>query len=147
MSEFERSHYRSVDAKGRVMLPVDYRDALAAISTTGSFVLTGFYGRLVAYSPDAWQHTREQFAKIKNPTVTMRHLMSKVRGLAEELTPDGHGRVRIPLPLMREAGLVKDIVLVGMDNKFEIWDQLRFEALTPGDVSEELATNNVDLSL
>ncbi len=147
MSEFEKSHYRSLDAKGRIMLPVDYRDALSAISATGSFVLTGFHGRLVAYSPEAWQHTREQFSKIKNPSMGMRHFMSKVRGLAEELIPDGHGRIRIPQSLMREGGLVKDIVLVGMDSKFEIWDQGRFEGLVLEDVSEELAANNVDISL
>ncbi len=129
------------------MLPVDYRDVLSSISDTGSFVLTGFYGRLVAYSPEEWKQNKEQLAKVKNPTRAMRNFMSKVRGLAEELTPDGHGRVRIPQSLMREAGLVKDIVLVGLDKRFEIWDQSRFESTELEDVAEELNANNVEISL
>ncbi len=145
--EFEKSHYRTLDAKGRLMLPVDYREALSAISTTGSFVLTGFHGRLVAYTPEEWQHTKEQLAKVKNPTKNFKFFLSKVRGLAEELVPDGQGRVRLSQPLMREAGLIKDIVLVGLDNKFEIWDQSRFEDIEIGDVAEELSLNNVELSL
>ncbi len=147
MSEFEKSHYRSLDAKGRLMLPVDYREALSAISPTGSFVLTGFYGRLVAYSPEAWQATKKELAKIKNPPMALGRFISKVRGLAEELTPDGQGRVRLPQSLMREAGLIKDVVLVGLDNKFEIWDQASFENIEIGDVSEELSASNIDVSL
>ena len=57
------------------------------------------------------------------------------------------GRVRIPQSLMREAGLQKDVMLVGMLNKFEIWDQNRFDALQLEDVSEELAASGVDISL
>ena len=68
-------------------------------------------------------------------------------GLAQELTPDPQGRIRIPQALMREAGLQKDVMLVGMLNKFEIWDQKRFDALQLEDVSEELAASGVDISL
>ena len=68
-------------------------------------------------------------------------------GLAQELAPDPQGRVRIPQSLMREAGLQKDVMLVGMLNKFEIWDQNRFDALQLEDVSEELAASGVDISL
>ena len=63
------------------------------------------------------------------------------------LLPDAQGRVRIPQSLMREAGLQKDVMLVGMLSKFEIWDQTRFDALTLEDVSDELAASGVTISL
>ena len=68
-------------------------------------------------------------------------------GLAQEMLPDAQGRVRIPQSLMREAGLQKDVMLVGMLSKFEIWDQTRFDALTLEDVSDELAASGVTISL
>ena len=55
--------------------------------------------------------------------------------------------MRIPQVLMREAGLHKDAMLVGMLNKFEIWDQERFNALQLEDVSDELSGLGITLSL
>ena len=63
------------------------------------------------------------------------------------MLPDAQGRVRIPQPLMREAGLCKDVVLVGMYDKFEIWDQGRLDAIELTDVSAELAASGIEFSL
>ncbi len=147
MAEFSKSHYRSVDAKRRFMLPVEYREALALHSPSASFVLTGFYGRLVAYTIEVWKQNSTQLTSIKNPSLPLSRFISKVLGLAEEVTPDAQGRVRLTQPLMREAGMTKNIVLVGLNDKFEIWDQNRFEALELEDVSADLAARGVDISL
>ncbi len=142
MVEF-KSSYRSLDAKGRLMLPVEYRETLAACSASGGFVLTLIYDKLVAYMPEQWQDIRTQLSSIKNPSKTLSNFISKTLGLAEELIPDAQGRVRIPQPLMRAGKLSKDIVLVGLNSKFEIWDQELFEALEIENVSDDLASHNV----
>ena len=151
---FTKSLSRSLDPKGRLMLPPEYREALCAGSadgadgeSTGTFWLTAFYGRLVAYLPADWDAVTEQLSRIRIPSPKLSHFKTKVMGLAQELTPDPQGRIRIPQALMREAGLQKDVMLVGMLNKFEIWDQKRFDALQLEDVSEELAASGVDISL
>ncbi len=125
------------------MLPVEYRETLAACSASGGFVLTLIYDKLVAYMPDDWQALRNQLTSIKSPSVKLGNFITKTLGLAEELIPDAQGRVRIPQPLMRAGKLKKEIVLVGLDSKFEIWDQAAFEALETENVSEELAAFNV----
>lgn len=149
---FTKSLSRSLDPKGRLMLPPEYREALCAgpadgEESAGAFWLTAFYGRLVAYLPEDWNAVTEQLSRIRIPSPRLSHFKTKVMGLAQELTPDPQGRVRIPQSLMREAGLQKDVMLVGMLNKFEIWDQNRFDALQLEDVSEELAASGVDISL
>ena len=148
---FTKSLSRSLDPKGRLMLPPEYREALCAGSadgeTPGTFWLTSFYGRLVAYLPADWEAVTEQLSRIRFPSPKLSHFKTKVMGLAQELAPDPQGRVRIPQSLMREAGLQKDVMLVGMLNKFEIWDQNRFDALQLEDVSEELAASGVEISL
>lgn len=127
-------------------MPAEYREAILA-SSEGIFVLTGFYGRLVGYRLSDWEHTVEQFSRIRLPSLKLSRFMSKVLGLAEEYRLDAQGRVRLSQPLLREAGLEKDVVLVGLGNKFEIWDQQRFEALELEDVSEELAERGLDIAL
>lgn len=147
MSIFRKSHYRSLDPKGRLMLPPEYREALASSSATGSFVLTGYQGKIVAYTPDDWEKTLEQFSQARKLSLSASRFRSKFLGLAEEVTLDAQGRVRISQPLMREAGIAKDVVLVGVLRNFEIWDQTRFEHLEPEDVSEELAASGIDIAL
>lgn len=144
---FRKSLHRSLDPKGRLMLPPEYRDAVASTSTEGVFVLTGFYGRLVGYTVPDWERNVDQLSGVKLPSLKLSRFISKVLGLAEEIAADAQGRVRIPQPLMREAGLVKDVVLVGLGRKFEVWDQARFEALELEDVSDELAAGGIDISL
>lgn len=146
---FVQTHSRNLDAKGRLMLPTEYRDALHAAADGGvpQFWLTAFYGHLTAYLPAEWAQITEQLNRIPFSSIKLSHFKSKVMGLAQLLEPDAQGRVRIPQSLMREAGLARDVALVGMGNKFEIWDQQRFDALQIEDVSSELAASGIELSL
>lgn len=138
---------RSLDTKSRLMLPQEYREAILSTSPEGFFVLTSFYGRIVAYTISDWEKKVEQFSTIKFPSMKLSHFISKVLGLAEQMTCDNQGRIRLSQPLIRAAGLKKDVVVVGLGNRFEIWDQDRFEALELEDVSSELAASGVEISL
>ena len=51
---FRGQSYRSLDAKGRLMLPPEFRDALTAASADGTFVLTTYDGCLVGYPGPLW---------------------------------------------------------------------------------------------
>ncbi|BAV91870.1 division/cell wall cluster transcriptional repressor MraZ [Candidatus Desulfovibrio trichonymphae] len=143
---FTKSLSRSLDPKGRLMLPAEYRDALIQGDGTGTFWLTCSFDHLVAYLPADWEVFTEQLNRIRFPSRQLSHFKTKIIGLAQDLIPDAQGRVRIPQSLMREAGLQKDVMLVGMHSNFQLWDQNRFDALTFGDISEELAAAGVDIA-
>lgn len=149
---FCKSSQRSLDDKGRLMLPSAYRQALMEASE-GRFWLTCLYGRLVAYLPDEWESFVEKLHGMTTPSVRMIRFMAKAIGLAEELDCSGQGRVRIPQPLLREAGIgtepgsKAEVMVVGMYSRFEIWDLARFNAIDMDDVSEELAAHGVELGL
>ncbi len=144
---FRKNHERSLDTKGRLMLPVDYRESIATSSPHGYVVLTANNGCLVAYLPEDWEKIREELDNIVNPSPNLSRFASKFLGSADEVTPDAQGRVRISQRLMRAAGLTKDIVLVARRNRFEIWDQVRLDAIEFESVSEELAMNNIKISI
>ena len=138
-SRFRGSIPRSLDSKGRLMLPPEYRDIICAASSAGSFVLTGFDECLVAYTLPEWEAFEEKIYGLKNPGRALRDARRLVLGRAEVLELDPQGRVRISQSLMRYAGLSKDVRLVGQGSKFEIWDTQRFEGLNPGDGALDLA--------
>ena len=144
---FAKSFCRSLDPKGRLLLPPEYRDVLTQENASGSFVLTGRDGYLVGYRPEQWREIENALLKITNPSANLNIFLAKFLGRAEELTPDGQGRVRIPQPLLREAALTKDVQIVGMLRTFQIWDQSRFDAMQAQDVSGELATLGIQLPL
>lgn len=134
------------------MLPSAYRQALEA-EDISSFWLTCLYGRLVAYVPADWEAFMEKLNAIPTPSLALVRFMAKTAGLAEELSWNAQGRVRIPQPLLREAGIVigqgakAEVMVVGMFSRFEIWDLDRFNAIDMEDVSQELTARGIDLGL
>ena len=149
---FRKSFHRSLDPKGRLMLPPEYRDNIVAASDAGSFVLTVYDECIVAYTMPEWEAFEDKINSVANTSRALRIFRSLVLGRAEELALDPQGRVRISQSLMRHAGLGKDVVLVGQGARFEIWDTQRFEALQLDDaaldlVIKELAQSGIEFSL
>ena len=117
---FRGQSYRSLDAKGRLMLPPEFRDALTASSTDGTFVLTTYDGCLVGYPGPLWNELEERFGRLRNSSRKIRDFRRLVLG-----------------------------GVVGQGDKFEIWDQARFKALLSqdfDDVADELAESGIDFS-
>ena len=93
---FIQSAYRNLDAKGRLLLPPEYRDALLAAGD-GSFWLTiGLYGGLKAYMPADWEAIVEKLNSVPLPSMKLSHVKTKLLGLAQRMVPDAQGRIRIP---------------------------------------------------
>jgi MraZ protein len=151
-AHFRGSIHRSLDSKGRLMLPPEYRDIVCASSSAGGFALTGFDECIVARTLPEWEIFAEQVKQLPSSNRALRDLKRQLLGRHEEIELDAQGRVRISQSLMRYAGLHKDVLLLGQDNKFEIWDTQRFEGLNPGDAAldlamKELAQGGIEFSL
>src|SRR6218665_73153 len=147
---FNGRSYRSLDPKGRLMLPPEVRDALLAVSPEGRVSLTTFDGCLVAYTPEDWEKFEAGFARIKNPSRKMRDFRRLVIGGVEELCVDKQGRVKLSRAHMEYAGITKKVVIVGQGSRFEIWSEEELEAVIGqdfGDVTDELAESGVDFPI
>ena len=150
---FRKSVHRSLDSKGRLVLPPEYRDIVCATSSSGSFVLTGYDNFLVAYTMPEWESFEEKIYQVQDPSPALSNFRRQIMGRAEELELDPQGRVRISHALMRLAGLSKDVLLVGgQGGTFEIWDTQRFDALKLDRaelplVAKELAQSGIAFSL
>ena len=144
---FIQSAYRNLDAKGRLLLPPEYRDALLAAGD-GSFWLTiGLYGGLKAYMPADWEAIVEKLNSVPLPSMKLSHVKTKLLGLAQRMVPDAQGRIRIPQPLMRAAGLEKDVVLVGVGSRVEIWSKDKWENMNSDTDMDEITSAMEGLGL
>ena len=149
---FRKNADRTLDSKGRLMLPPEYRDIICAASGSGGFTLISYNKCIVACPTAEWEDFREQMVQLRNLKPDMHAFRSQLVGRAEELELDSQGRVRISQSFMRYAGLSKDVVLVGMGSRFEIWDRQRFDAIQLDDavhdhVVQELAQRGIEFSL
>ncbi len=145
--QFRGQSYRSLDPKGRLLLPTEFRDNL--LSCAGKFVLTTYDGCLVGYPELLWGELEKKFSQLKNSSRKIRDFRRLVLGGAEIQVLDPHGRIRLSRAHMEYAGLAREVVVLGQIDKFEIWDQAKFKALLTqnfDDVADELADSGIDFA-
>jgi MraZ protein len=123
---FRGTNELAIDDKGRVMLPVKFREALYKREESLLILTISLDKCLVAYPTAEWM---EKASKIRNrPEVTIfdRDLKRLILGSANDCPLDKQGRILVPYTLKTKTNLEKNVVLVGMDDHFEIWNSERF---------------------
>ncbi len=124
-----RGHaYRSQDAKGRLMLPPEFREEAMRCASDGRLMLTNFDECVAVYPLPEWEEIEKSFASLNMADRKIRNFHRFFISGATEVVLDKQGRILIPPHLRRYAGLQKELVLAGVGRKFEIWDLERFEA-------------------
>ena len=112
----------NLDAKGRLALPTRYREDLIS-RCEGRVVLTVHDDRcLLLYALPDWDEIERKLVRLPNQNKRTRTLQRMLLGHATELEMDKSGRILIPPRLREFASLEKRVVLAGLGNKFEIWN-------------------------
>ena len=136
---FLGEYQHSLDAKGRVILPARYRDQLAE----GAFVTKGRGGCLSVYTPEEFEQVARQMREqSKRGNQELNAARSFFSG-AQEIRLDRQGRVALPQNLREFAGLTRDVVVVGVFSRVEIWDRDRWQELDR--VGAQALTDSDDL--
>ncbi|WP_412990080.1 division/cell wall cluster transcriptional repressor MraZ [Pediococcus siamensis] len=142
---FMGEYQHSLDSKGRLIVPAKFREDLGT-----DFVITrGLDGCLFGYPLSEWQHIQDNLKKLP---LNKRNNRAFVRFLFADATQcnfDKQGRINIPKQLREHAKLTKKCVLVGVSNRFEIWDEDQWNAVT-ADTEEnfdDIAENLIDFGL
>ena len=144
---FRGKTHRALDEKGRLVLPPEFRETLAARCREGTLVLTTIDGCVSGYPLPDWEILEEKFNALPISSMQMRDFKRMLIGGAETLSVDKQGRVQISQAHRRYAGLTKDIVVVGQGRTFEIWDEAKFDERTSqnfDEVYKELAENGIN---
>ena len=126
---FQGATELSLDAKGRLAIPTRHREALTPGGS--GVVLTAHPDRcLLLYPRPAWEPIEARLMVLSSFNEPIRRLQRLLVGHAEDVEMDGAGRILVSLTLRRYAGLDHRVVLVGQGNKFELWDEARWEEQT-----------------
>ena len=124
---FRGRYFHTIDPKGRVSIPAKFREALAN-GYTGRLVVVPDEHCLEVYPLEEWERIeaklREQSVFDPEVKKISRLYMSK----AKDVDLDAQGRILIPPDSRKEAGLEKEVTLVGGGLvRFDVWDRGRFE--------------------
>lgn len=116
---FQGTSNLTIDAKGRLSMPTRYRDALVA-QCEGRLTLTRHPdGCLLIYPRPIWEGKRAQLVLLN---ASARDLQRLLLGSASDVEFDGAGRIQISAELREDAGIARDVKLLGMGAHFELWD-------------------------
>lgn len=115
---FLGEYQHTIDEKGRLVLPSRFRHALAE-----RLVVTKGQERcLYVFPPDRWEAEVSKVMRLPRTNRRNRNYARAFFGSAIDQTLDRQGRIQIPSQLREYAGLDKDVMVVGVADRIEIWD-------------------------
>ncbi len=130
----EYSH--TIDNKGRMIVPAKFRIELGE-----RFIVTkGFDGCLYGYSIEEWNKIEEKIKTL--PLITGKDARNFTRfffSSAIECELDAQGRILISAGLREYASLIKDVVVIGVSARIEIWSKEKWESYNEMQDSDDIA--------
>ena len=115
----------TLDGKGRITVPTRWRDVLMS-AVGGQLVVSKGHVRCLSLFPrPVWDQFETRLNALPASADGLRRLYI---GSATELAIDGASRVLLPPELRVWAGLEREVVFMGLGNRFELWDKARYDA-------------------
>ncbi len=116
----------TIDTKGRTSIPSKFREVLAT-NYDERLIMTNFDGCIWAYPAIEWQAIEAKVAALPQFKEEVKALQRVFISAATECPIDKQGRIIIPPTLRDYAALDKEIILVGMTKRIEVWSRSRWQ--------------------
>ncbi len=123
---FMSEYNHTVDAKGRLIIPSKFRDILGE-----EFVISkGLDGCLFVYANEDWSAFEQKLTSLPVINKEARQFARFFLAGAAQVEVDKQGRILLPQTLREFAGLEKDVVLVGVGSRIEIWSKEKWNSIS-----------------
>jgi MraZ protein len=119
---FMGTYRPKLDEKGRLFLPAKFRGRLAE----GVVVTQGQEHCLVVWPPDVFDREADRAAERPLTSKAARSYARTFFSGADEVVPDKQGRIGIQPELRTYAGLEREVVVIGVRDRLEIWNPDRW---------------------
>ena len=128
----------SLDAKGRLIMPAKLREDIGEV-----FILTkGLDGCLFAFSKSEWEKFEQKLSALPVSDKNARAFTRFFFAGAIECEIDKQGRFLISSNLREFASLTKDVVIIGLNSRIEIWSKEKWlaedEEISAEDIAEKM---------
>jgi MraZ protein len=117
---FKGTYNHRIDPKGRLPVPAAFRRALAERGSA-DLVVTPLDQCLACYPRDEWEKLESQLEALPAFSKQVKALTRLLASRAVDCSLDVQGRILLPAALRAPAGLVQDVLVVGVLNRFEVW--------------------------
>lgn len=135
----------NIDDKGRVSVPAKFREDLGI-----SFIVTkGLDNCLFAYSKEEWTKFEEKLKSLPLTNPNARNFIRFFFSGATECEIDKQGRINIPQSLREYAELGREVSIIGVSTRVEIWNREKWNNYTsPENMDvDEIAKQMSDLGI
>jgi len=137
----------SLDEKGRMVVPTRYRERIAQ-RAEGKLVVTVDRDQcLLIYPLPDWDEIERKLMSLPTLHPQARRLQRLMVGHATDLDLDGHGRLLLPPELREFAQLGRSVMLIGQGNRFELWDEVRWNERRDAWLKSEETTTDLPAEL
>ena len=135
---FMSEYNHTIDAKGRLIIPSKFREVLGE-----EFVVSkGMDGCLFVYANEDWNAFEQKLTSLPLINKEARQFARFFLAGAAQVELDKQGRILVPASLREFAGLDKDVVLVGVGSRIEIWNKEKYE-----DIGEDMDMDDIAASM
>ncbi len=143
---FYGEYLHSIDRKGRLILPAKFREAAKAHFIEKFFVTRGLDKCLFMFAEEEWRTQENKFKTIPFTKQQARTFNRLYFSGAVEVISDKQGRILIPQYLKDFAMIKKDVMIVGVSNRIEIWAKDKWQEFygTSRQSFEEIAEKLMD---
>ncbi|MBP3204804.1 MAG: division/cell wall cluster transcriptional repressor MraZ [Lachnospiraceae bacterium] len=123
---FMSEYNHTIDAKGRLIIPSKFREALG-----DEFVISkGMDGCLYVYANEDWNAFEQKLTSLPVTNKSARQFARFFLAGAASVEVDKQGRILVPGNLREFAKLDKDVVLVGVGSRIEIWSKDQYDTIS-----------------
>ncbi len=112
------TYEHTVDAKNRMFVPAKFKEALGA-----SFKVTynDFNKCILVYSNEEWEKYEKKISEL--PSLQFEDFIRTIYSNTVDVQLDAQGRIVIPQFLKDKVGIEKNVLVMGLGNRLEIWSQ------------------------
>ena len=118
---FYGEHEHSIDRKGRLIIPAKFREVFKENYVERFFVTRGLDTCLFVFAEDEWRKQESRFKSLPFTSAEARQFNRLYFSGACEVNCDRQGRILVPDYLKEFAGIKRDVVVVGVSNRMEVW--------------------------
>jgi MraZ protein len=138
---FMGTYEHTIDDKGRLAIPSRFREILADRKDPENLVLTlGLDNCLFGYAADEWRKLEEKITARPMNKGDERFFVRRLFAGAVDCPFDKQGRIVLPQLHRKHADLQRDVLIIGVSTRIEIWDPARWQSyLQQGRSLEEIA--------
>jgi len=124
---FYGEYEHALDNKGRLIIPSKFREVLKDHFVENFFVTRGLDKCLFVFTEPEWRLQEQKFKTLSFTKPEARKFNRLFFSGACEVVCDKQGRILLPQYLQTFANIDKDVMIVGVANRFEIWAKKKWE--------------------